>query len=58
MQHSYQTKRSGTNVQLLPGNQVAINVPVPVQHTVDSVLVQPRPRYDVGLAEDTVERAQ
>lgn len=50
---SYRTLKSGQQINMLVGNQVAIGVPVPPQRTTESVAVQPRPMYqyagsDVG----------
>jgi hypothetical protein len=61
MEHhtQYHTVKTDTPCALLNGNQVMISQPVPMQRTVESIALQPRPRYELvatpgGEAADSV----
>lgn len=58
-----QTLQTDTNIAMLHGNMLVIDVPVPAAKTVTSLVVQPRPMYQiepspVGEKADRTDRNQ
>jgi len=47
----------GRTMEATYGNQVVVMVPIPMQHTVESAIVQPRLRYDAMDSADVVNAA-